>query len=68
MITLTSKEELRENMFLANERQKNLLKKRDSLLESENVKNQEDALKITHEIAKIQDFIKFAENTLKMLD
>jgi hypothetical protein len=63
---MTSKEELREDMVVANEKQKVLLKKRDSLFESKNSEDKENALKITHEIAKLEDFIRMAENTLKM--
>ncbi len=68
VIPITSKKELRENMVLANKRQKDLLKKRNSLLESEISEDKESALKITHEIAKVEDFIRTAENTLKMSD
>ena len=53
-------------MVVANERQKDLLKKRDVLLESESDEDRKDALRITHEIAKLKDFIRMAENTLKM--
>ena len=67
-MTITSKEELREDMLLANETQKNLLKKRDSLLGSERSEDRETALEITHEIAKLEDFIRAAENTLRMSD
>ena len=54
-------------MLVAQESQKVLLKKRDFILNS-SLSNQKDALLITHEIAKLRDFIKFAENTLKMSD
>ena len=66
MITITTKQELREEMVIANERQKDLLKKRDVLLESESDEDHKDALRITHEIAKLKDFIRIAENTLRM--
>lgn len=66
MITITTKQELREEMVVANERQKDLLKKRDVLLESESDEDRKDALRITHEIAKLKDFIRMAENTLRM--
>jgi hypothetical protein len=68
VISITSKEELREDMVLANDKQKDLLKKRTSLLESERPEDKESALKITHEIAKLEDFIRSAENTLRMSD
>lgn len=68
MVSITSKEELREEMVLANDKQKNLLKKRTSLLESKRPEDKESALKITHEIAKLEDFIRTSENTLKMSD
>ena len=63
---MASKEELREDMVVANEKQKVLLKKRNSLSEGKNSGDKENALKITHEIAKLEDFIRMAENTLKM--
>lgn len=53
-------------MTIANERKKELIKKRDSFLESANPEDKENALKITHEIAKLQDFIRMAEQTLRM--
>jgi len=54
-------------MLVAQESQKDLLKKRDFILNNP-LSNQKDALLITHKIAKLRDFIKFAENTLKMSD
>ena len=64
---MKNKSELRKEMLVAQESQKDLLKKRDFILNSP-LLNQKDALLITHEIAKLRDFIKFAENTLKMSD
>ena len=55
-------------MVVANERQKDLLKKRDILLENKSDKDNQVVLRITHEIAKLEDFIRMAENTLKMSD
>lgn len=54
-------------MMDAQKQQKILLEKRDLFL-SGKPPNQIDALQTTHKIAKLQDFIKFAENTLKMID
>lgn len=65
---MTSKVELRESMVVANERQKILLKKRELLLEHKNSEDKKNALRITHEIAKLEDFIRMAENTLRMSD
>jgi hypothetical protein len=66
VIIITSKEKLREDMVVVNERQKILLKKRDLILEGKNSDDKENIIKITHEIAKLEDFIRTAENTLKM--
>lgn len=63
---MKDREELRKKMFLAHEQQKELIKKRDSLLDNEESK--EDALQVTHEIARLEDFIKMAENELRMTD
>ncbi|MDX1533461.1 MAG: hypothetical protein R3230_04570 [Nitrosopumilaceae archaeon] len=63
---MKDREELRKKMFLAHEQQKELIKKRDSLLDNEESK--EDALQVTHEIARLEDFIKKAENELRMTD
>jgi len=60
-------ENLRNEMIDAQKQQKILLEKRDLFLSSK-PPNQVDALQTTHKIAKLQDFIKFAENTLKMTD
>ena len=68
MVTITSKQELKEEMVVANERHKDLLKKRDILLENKSDKDNQVVLRITHEIAKLEDFIRMAENTLKMSD
>jgi hypothetical protein len=65
---MATKELLREDMIIANEKQKDLLKKRDLLLESKKSKDKEKALQITHDVAKLQDFIMMAENTLKMAE
>ena len=54
-------------MLVAQEEQKKLLLKRDFILNNKN-SDQSDALLITHKIAKLLDFIKNAENTLKMSD
>ena len=68
MVTITSKQELREEMVVANEQQKALLKKRDILLESKGGRDNQEVLRITHKIAKLEDFIIMAENTLKISD
>ena len=65
---ITSKEELRQNMVVANEKQKDLLKRRDLLLQSKTDEDAKNALRITHEIAKLQDFIRMAEKKLRMSD
>lgn len=67
MNELKNRENLRKEMVDAQKQQKALLEKRDLFLSSK-PPNQIDALQTTHKIAKLQDFIKFAENTLKMLD
>ena len=64
---MKNKSDLRKEMFVAQESQKDLLKKRDFILNNP-LSNQKEALLITHKIAKLRDFIKFAENTLKMSD
>lgn len=64
---MKNKSDLMKEMLVAQESQKGLLKKRDFILNNHR-SNQKDALLITHEIAKLRDFIKFAENTLKMSD
>ena len=65
---MQNREELRKEMFMAYEKQKVLIKKRDLLWSSKKPKEKEDALQITHEIAKLEDFIKSAENELRMTD
>jgi len=67
MTMMKNKSDLRKEMLVAQESQKDLLKKRDFILNN-HLSNQDDALLITHKIAKLRDFIKFAENTLKMSD
>ena len=65
-IVMNSKrEELQNNMFAAHKEQKKLLKQRDVLL---NNGESDELLQITHRIAKLEDFIKMAENNLKMSD
>jgi hypothetical protein len=64
---IENRENLRKEMMDAQKQQKILLEKRDLFL-SGKPPNQIDALQTTHKIAKLQDFIKFAENTLKMID
>ncbi|MEJ2259564.1 MAG: hypothetical protein P8X78_03485 [Nitrosopumilaceae archaeon] len=41
---------------------------RKEMIDAHKPPNKIDALQTTHKIAKLQDFIKFAENTLKMSD
>jgi len=65
---MKNREELRKDMFAAQEIQKDLIKKRDLLLSSEEPKENESALKITHEIARLEDFIRMAENKLRRTD
>ena len=65
---MKNREELRKDMSAAQEIQKDLIKKRDLLLSSKKPKENESALKITHEIARLEDFIRMAENKLKMTD
>ncbi len=65
---MKNREELRKDMSAAQEIQKDLIKKRDLLLSSKNPKENENALKITHEIARLEDFIRMAENKLKRTD
>ena len=63
---MTTKERLQDDMMEATEKQKNLLEKRNLLLGNENSKNQEKIIRITHELARLEDFIKMAKNTLTM--
>ncbi len=65
---MKNREELRKDMSAAQEIQKDLIKKRDLLLSSKNPIENENALKITHEIARLEDFIRMAENKLKRTD
>ncbi|MGD8708290.1 MAG: hypothetical protein PVI88_06365 [Nitrosopumilaceae archaeon] len=67
MDEIKNRENLRKEMIDAQKQQKILLEKRDLSLSSK-PPNKIDALQTTHKIAKLQDFIKFAENTLKMSD
>ena len=53
-------------MVVANQKQKDLLKRRDLLLEGKTSEDKENAIRLTHEIAKLQDFIRMAEKTLRM--
>ncbi len=63
---MTTKERLQDDMRDATEKQKNLLEKRNLLLGNENSKNQEKIIRITYDLARLEDFIKMAKNTLKM--
>ena len=63
-----NREELRREMFATYERQKILIKKRELLLSSGTTEDKEDALAVTHQIANLEDFIKKAENELRMTD
>ena len=67
MEKIKDRENLRKEMVDAQKQQKILLEKRDLFLSCK-PPNQIDALQTTHKIAKLQDFINFAENTLKILD
>lgn len=55
-------------MFAKHEQQKTLIKKRELLLSSGTDEDKKEALSITHEIANLEDFIKKAENELRMTD
>ena len=61
----SKRDELQNNMFAAYKEQKELLKQRDLLLSSE---KSDELLQITHRIAKLEDFIRMAENNLRMSD
>lgn len=65
---MKDREEQRKSMFIAFEKQKKLIKKRDLLLNSKNEQDKKDALTLTHEIAKLEDFIRHTENKLRMTD
>ena len=65
--TTKDKEDLRKEMLLAQKEQKMLLGKRDLILSSR-PEDQNEALLITHKIAKLLDFIKSAEEILKKSD
>jgi len=67
MEVIKDKEDLRKEMLVAQKEQISLLGKRDLILNSKNP-DQNEALLITHKIAKVLDFIKFAENVLKRSD
>ena len=64
---MKDKEELRKDVKAASEKQKELIKKRDLLL-SIRPKDNEDALQVTHEIARLEDFIRTSEEELKRTD
>ena len=65
---MKNREELRKDMVAEQKIKKDLSKKRDLLLSSKKPKENENALKITHEIARLEDFIRMAENKLKRTD
>ncbi|MDX1596765.1 MAG: hypothetical protein R3327_07495 [Nitrosopumilaceae archaeon] len=65
---MKDREEQRKLMFLAFEKQKKLIKKRDLLLNSKNEQDKNVALSLTHEIARLEDFIRTTENKLRMTD
>ena len=65
ILEMKNREEIRKEMFLANEQQKELIKKRELFLKNE---AKEDALQVTHEISRLEDFIKTTENDLRMTD
>ncbi len=65
---MKNREELRKDMVAAQKIKKDLIKKRDLLLSSKKTKENENALKITHEIARLEDFIRMAENKLTRTD
>lgn len=67
MTLMKNREDLRNEMLIAQKEQKILLGQRDLLLKN-TPPNQNESLRITHQISKLRDFIKFAENTLKMSD
>ena len=55
-------------MFAKHEQQKTLIKKRELLLSSGTDEDKKEALSITNEIANLEDFVKKAENELRMTD
>ena len=63
---MATKEGLQRDISVANEKQKDLLKKQDLLLGSKKSKDKKETLRITSEIARLQDFIMMGKNTLKM--
>jgi hypothetical protein len=63
---MATKEGLQRDVIAASEKQKDLLKKQDLLLGSKKSKDKEETLRITSEIARLQNFIMMGENTLKM--
>ena len=63
---MATKEGLQRDISVANEKQKDLLKKQDLLLDSKKSKDKKETLRITSEIARLQDFIMMGKNTLKM--
>ena len=65
---VNNRDELQRNMFAAYKKQKDLIRKRDSLLDLKTPQEKQESLQITHEIAKLEDFIRMAENTLRMTD
>jgi len=67
MVSEQDRENLRKEMLTAQKEQKILFEKRDLLL-SNIPQNQKEALKITHKIASLQDFIVSAEKALKRGD
>ncbi len=65
---MKDRDEQRKLMFLAFEKQKKMIKRRDFLLKTKKDDDKKDALSLTHEIAKLEDFIRSTENKLRMTD
>lgn len=65
---MEDREKQRKSMFEAFEKQKELIKKREQFLAKKSDADKKKALEITHEIAKLQDFIQNIENKLRMTD
>ena len=65
---MNNREGQRKSMFDAHTKKKELLKNRDQLLKSKKDADIQKALLITHDIAKLEDFVRHTENKLRLTD
>lgn len=65
---MNNREDQRKSMFDAHEKKKELIKIRDQLLKSKKDADRQKALLITHDIAKLENFVRRTENKLRLTD